>query len=900
MNSNPATGTSGKRYLRSQFIQMLEAALETKSFRFGRQSALAWLAVYPGDLGVNLIQARLLLGEGKTSQAIPMLDKLVRLDPEFADAYRTMAKNTYGSDTVRYEHAVTSLVALKEGRPAGPAVKEWGPVLRETRHLFDRGIYSEAEPALKHILARTDVPLIGEILHLKLINQTKDLHTLHQFADLYRNRHPDCLQFNLMMADALMQMGNEPEAVNLLHKCMSMDAAGQVVERLWGKEHPYRTIWPEELSIHFDIAIPADVAARLGWNWMLPYTSTIPTNLPVVAPAAAPAGPTPDAENVPDILPEPDPELAWAYGASASQIGQVGKKRKPTAQAKDKSSQVGGDIQAKSTQVENEFEKLAKKLKRPSIGRADGRFPAYVILSTRRGLIEQYGPQTANVINTEMYRLGNAVRRRTGWEAIVFYPDDPKSTESLGMDAIMERDPWKIKLAIADLDKALAKRGLMIGMMLIVGGPQVVPFHELPNPTDDFDTKVSSDNPYSTLDSNYFVPEWPIGRLPGAVGADAGPILAQMRSLVTYHNRRSLDKSLNGLLSPILTLWKAFTHWFSSATEHPNYGYTAAIWRRASLAVFRPVGSPSHMLVSPPHVSGLLPMEKLMAPELGYYNLHGVPDGSEWFGQRDPNESQAGPSYPVALAPIDLHQNGHTPMVVFSEACYGGLIANKTEDDAICLKFLSLGTLALVGSTTTSYGSISTPLIAADLLGNYFWQQVRSGRTVGESLLLAKLELVREMIKRQGYLDAEDQKTLLSFVLYGDPMVSLDNGVKLSKNQLRFKRHGMVKTIEERPMAKNGPQMVSDKVLTEVKEAVADYLPGIETAEVHIHEELGSVSAVEFGMKQGNGHRAKSSKSESRYVVTLSKNVPNAKLVHRHYARATIENDKVIKVAISR
>lgn len=897
MNGNPAAGTTSKRYLRNQFIQMLEAALETKSFRFGRQSALAWLAIYPGDLQVNLLQARLLLGEGKNSQAIPMLDHLVRLDPEFADAYRTIAKNTYGADTVRYEQAVTSLVALKEGRPAGPAVKEWGPVLRETRHLFDRGIYTEAEPALKHILARSDVPLIGEILHLKLISLTKDVQTLHRFADLYRNRHPDCLQFNLFMADALMQMGKEPEAVNLLHKSMSMDAAGQVVERLWGKDHPYRMIWPEELSIHYDIAIPADVAARLGWNWMLPFTSTIPTNLPVVA-AAEQSALQRDAEAVPDIDPEPDPELAWAYETSAAQSERVDGRQKAASQVGGKKNQAArGDVQHKpNLVVENEFDKLARKLKRPAIGRADGRYPVYVIFSTRRGLIEQYGPQTANVLNTEMHRLGSAVRRRTGWETIVFYPDDPKSVEAMGMEPVLEKDPWKLKLAVADLDKALAKKGLMIGMMLIVGGPQIVPFHELPNPTDDFDTKVTSDNPYATLDSNYFVPEWPIGRLPGTAGPDAGLILEQMRFLVAYHNRRSIGKSMEGLLSPFRALFRAFGRWFSFATEKPNYGYTAAVWRRSSVAVFKPVGNPTHVMVSPPQISGMVPVDKLMAPELSYYNLHGVSDAGEWYGQRDPDESMPGPDYPIALSPSELHRSGHAPRVIFSEACYGGLVANKCEDDALSLKFLSLGTLAMIGSTCISYGSISTPLVAADLLGNCFWQQVKSGRTVGEALLLAKVELVREMIKRQGYLDAEDQKTLLSFVLYGDPMVNLENGVKLSKNQLRFKRHGAVKTIEERPVQKDGPQMVSDKVLAEVKSAVSGCLPGIETAEMRVHEELGS-APVET-MK--GGRISKTVKSESRYVVTFSKCVPNARHVHRHYARATIENGKVIKLAVSR
>ena len=89
----------------------------------------------------------------------------------------------------------------------------------------------------------------------------------------------------------------------------------------------------------------------------------------------------------------------------------------------------------------------------------------------------------------------------------------------------------EIKLSLADLDKTLARKGERIGALLIIGGPDVVPFHRLPNPTDDGDTEILSDNPYATFDSNYFVPEWPVGRLPGESGSDAGLLLEQIRNL---------------------------------------------------------------------------------------------------------------------------------------------------------------------------------------------------------------------------------------------------------------------------------------------------------------------------------------------------------------------------------
>lgn len=79
-----------------------------------------------------------------------------------------------------------------------------------------------------------------------------------------------------------------------------------------------------------------------------------------------------------------------------------------------------------------------------------------------------------------------------------------------------------IQVSPCGLDDALGKRGGRIGALLIVGGDEVVPFHRLPNPTDDLDVEVLSDNPYATRDSNYFIPEWAVGRLPGGCGTDPG------------------------------------------------------------------------------------------------------------------------------------------------------------------------------------------------------------------------------------------------------------------------------------------------------------------------------------------------------------------------------------------
>ena len=93
----------------------------------------------------------------------------------------------------------------------------------------------------------------------------------------------------------------------------------------------------------------------------------------------------------------------------------------------------------------------------------------------------------------------------------------------------------------------------------------------------------------------------------------------------------------------------------------PSFGYTAAVWRRSSLAVFRPIGAPHTVLTSPPEHSGSVDRGRVISSSLGYYNLHGLEDSPAWYGQRDPLEKQDAPDYPVALAPEDLRRNGHAP-----------------------------------------------------------------------------------------------------------------------------------------------------------------------------------------------------------------------------------------------
>jgi hypothetical protein len=623
-----------------------------------------------------------------------------------------------------------------------------------------------------------------------------------------------------------------------------------VARKVWGQVNPYQSLWPDEPVIPFALPIPAGVAGKMGWNRLA-------------------SGPLPPVE-------EPA-EQAVADGTP------VVEEKQPAKNAPDEQP------------ITAEFERLAKKLKQPEPARADGRCPVYVILSSREGLSGQYGPQTASVIDGEMRRLSGMARNRHGWKAIVYYVDDATCAGLYGLTPANPRDPWKVKIALAELDGALGKRGERIGALLIVGGDRVLPFHRLPNPAEDGDGEVASDSPYATLDSNYFVPEWPVGRMPGESGPDAGPLLESLREAQRYHSR-----SAKGTL----TLGFAWLHWLRTLFERflpsrvvPSFGYTAAVWRRSSLAVFRPIGAPHTVMASPPACSGEFQPEQLADAGLGYYNLHGLEDSPSWYGQRDPLE--AGPDYPVALSPDDLRRSGHAPRFIFTEACYGGHVNGKTEHTSLALKFLGMGSLGVAASTCIAYGSVSTPLIAADLLGHLFWQHLKYGRPAGEALMYAKLDLVREMTRRQGYLDGEDQKTLISFVLYGDPLAAYEGFHARAKSPVRPKVFPAVRSIAPQPEDTVLPTSVSGEALAQVKQVVSEYLPGADLAGLHFCKVRLDGPAAPANERASK--RAAKNTAGERMLVTVSKQVQVADHMHRHYLRMTLdENGRTVKLALSR
>ncbi|MEJ2758569.1 MAG: hypothetical protein P8046_08830 [Anaerolineales bacterium] len=487
---------ANQTFNRPTIISLLTHAVSVESFRFARNLASAWLEAFPGDLVVEQLLAQALLKQDKVAEATPLIKKIVYSDPEYLPAQRLLA---YSSSFFEFKSVSTAqqcILALGGSVPNLDPILDWSTPVREALEAQKQGDLEKADTLFREAIGQhPDSPLVA-VLHLKLASEKWTLENLLSLGESYTQRWPDSIACALLYADALLQSGRDEEAVQLLHHAVSLDIGGQVAVRLWGTQHPYQEIWPSDPQITVELPIPADVAAAMGWNRLNPgkaiHVDTINS-----APAETTARPLSAAK----------------------------------AKSPRRSSKAVAESKKAVNSARHELEELAIKIKKPILGNADGRYPVYIILTTRAGLESQFGNENLQKIDAALKNLEAKTKGMDGWNAYTIYADDPLSTDKFGLPPAIAKDPWAIKNLIRDLDASLKRKGERIGALLIVGGDTVVPFHLLPNPIDDFDTQVPSDNPYASNDENYFIPLWPIGRLPGSADKDPTALITQINKI---------------------------------------------------------------------------------------------------------------------------------------------------------------------------------------------------------------------------------------------------------------------------------------------------------------------------------------------------------------------------------
>jgi hypothetical protein len=551
------------------------------------------------------------------------------------------------------------------------------------------------------------------------------------------------------------------------------------------------------------------------------------------------------------------------------------------------SAQTGVDVQV---ELDRLIESLAtSKVQSPKNGKVA---PLYLIVSNKRGLIRKYKQSGFRQLDHDLRQLERTIEEHTHMQAIIIYVDDEASLAPYGMEPVDPANPWQVKTLIDNLDTRLTEQGQAVRYILIVGGNSIIPFHLLPNPIDDQDTNVPSDNPYASRDVNYLIPDRAVGRMPDGEGESVEFLHTLLRTAIAGHQKPAAPK---GLLSDLInTLWSAETR-----KENGNgLGYSASIWRRASRAVFKTIGDNRRLRTSPPFAYEEFGIAEQL--QFSYFNLHGIEDGAEWYGQPDALFPADYPLFPVALRPQDLSPEEHANSIVFTEACYGANILGKNTDTSIALRFLASRALALIGSTKIAYGSLAPPLVGADLVSKNFWEGLQTGLTVGEALKYAKINMAKELHGRQGYLDGEDQKTLISFVLYGDPSLT----ITALQDQAAVKIAGKVACppliCQKKKTFQKG--LVSDRVIAAIKQKVETDLPYMAQARVRAAPlKLCSGSCSQrCNPTCGTVKAAKT--HAGKWAFILEKDIPSEDhRAHHQVIKITADaNGHIIKMAMSK
>ncbi len=437
-----------------------------------------------------------------------------------------------------------------------------------------------------------------------------------------------------------------------------------------------------------------------------------------------------------------------------------------------------------------------------------------LIVSSEQALTSKYGQGGFNRVQILLQQLLEVMRSH-GSDARLLLVDSAEALRRQGfgkLDPVKAADPEQIRELIntALPGEILDPTGSYPNTVFIIGGPDIIPFWKLPNPSFDSDREVLTDNPYGSRDQTYLLPERIVGRLPDESPEDGVPdinfLLTRLQEVIQRQRARNLPHS--GISNFPMRMFEAIMpqnmrfkggsadgirfeqEWLRSTLASGEvfidkshsvhlspFFYSAEAWKLSTETLKDCMSGNSNIAFSPPTRSENFNTDWLQKPRLLHFNLHGFRDTGNWYGQSQYNKIVANPtlsSLPMAFSPAQAAKVRSPGTVVFSEACYGGYLPGKGVVDSVALTFLERGTAAFVGSTAISYGSAGPELCCAGHLSYYFWKEIlKNGSSFGRALQAAKLNYARERLAAGHNLSGDDAKTLLEFVLLGDPTIGL-------------------------------------------------------------------------------------------------------------------------------
>jgi hypothetical protein len=341
-----------------------------------------------------------------------------------------------------------------------------------------------------------------------------------------------------------------------------------------------------------------------------------------------------------------------------------------------------------------------------------------------------------------------------GLKTIHVAVDDEKAMKALGVRAVHGSvTANKMKHAVDLLWSRLRP-----DYLVLFGAGDVVPYFVVDNPSydpnGDDDRKVPTDNPYACSHpfqakkkKSFLVPDRVIGRIPDVPEeSDPAWFIDYLNTAMRWApQKRSV---------------------YSGA-----YAICCDAWKKAGIESIEAIGEDAkRLMIAPPDKDGTARTRSRLGARLHMIKCHGAPIDPCFYGQK-------GSSYPVTLSSNSLKKRVKARTIVGAMCCYGAQSFSPRDPALssagawpISSTYLRRGAYGFAGSTMIAWVG-STQMQCADWIVTAYLKGALQGASLGRSFLEAKQDYFRWIRQQGGAPGVEDEKTLLEYVLLGDPSI---------------------------------------------------------------------------------------------------------------------------------
>lgn len=371
-------------------------------------------------------------------------------------------------------------------------------------------------------------------------------------------------------------------------------------------------------------------------------------------------------------------------------------------------------------------------------------------------LLKKYGQQGYDAIARAIasWIQKDSVR---GITTIHLELDDAQALAQYGVQPVTGTvTPKKVKAAVDALFQSLSP-----DYLVLLGSGEIIPFFDVPNPSynpldaqGDRDATVPTDNPYAcsrpfnvSRRDTYLIPDRAVGRIPDLPGqSDPTWLTDYLTSVEAWKLASAQDYAED--------LFLCCDAWKGSGDRCVQFLSRAT----------------TRLLISPPTDDTSGGLRKRHKTRLHMIKCHGAPLDASFYGQKADH-------YPPVLKSSSIKKRTVQGTVVGAMCCYGASLFDPNDvaaiqpgEPPIPSVYLKQGAWGFGGSTTIAWVGVDA-MLCADWVIASFLRGVMQGASLGRALLDGKQDLVR-WINQQGRTpDIAEEKTLLQFLLLGDPGV---------------------------------------------------------------------------------------------------------------------------------